>query len=472
VIVSIERLTPDDLVMLDASETWPQDIGALVILDGSGLTDATGAFRIAAVRRVIEGRLGAVPRFRQIIHVPGRGLGPPLWADVTRLAIDDHVHLLPLPAGSSEAELLDVVEGLRRRPMERSRPMWEMWFLSGLPDGRVAWFVKLHHAMADGLAAMTTIRALLDPLSGPETVTPTWRARPVPPALVLLADAFRRHLTSVGAVARLLFRPQTTAREIRRALPALRELIGERPASRTSLGALIGTDRNLALIRLPAGLARRIGRAHDATANDLLLALTEAGLRALLQHRRERVDGTTVRVYVPVTLRRRLSGTQNGNRIAQMVVPLRLDDVAPARRLRRVAAETARRKARARTALGLLFHGRMVRGLLLRAVIRQRVHVTTASIPGGHRSRTLAGAELLEAFPILPLIGNVPLGVGAIAHAGTIGIGLTADRATYPDLDILVAGMRAELEALAAEVQAADPQAVSAEQRETARRSG
>jgi WS/DGAT/MGAT family acyltransferase len=460
--VSVERLTADDLVMLDASATWPQDIGALAILDGAALTDATGAFRIDAVRRLIEGRLGAVPRFRQVIHVPGRGLGPPLWADVTRLAIDDHIHLLPLPAGSGDAELLTVVEGLRRRPLDPSRPMWEMWFLPGLSEGRVAWFVKLHHAMADGLAAMTTVRALLDPVttSGDGSGSAAWRATPIPRARILLADALRRRVSAVVGLGRLLLRPRETLRELRRALPALRELLAEKPASRTSLGALIGTDRNLALIRAPIALVRRIGRASDATANDLLLAMTAAGLRALLQHRRERVERVTVRVYVPVTLRRRLGGTQQGNRIAQMVVPLHLDDAPPGHRLRRIAAETARRKARARTALGLLFHGRLVRGLLLKAVIRQRVHVTTASIPGGHRRRTLAGARLLEVFPILPLVGNVPLGVGAIAYGGTVGIGLTADRATYPDLDVLGAAMRAELDALAAGLRAGSEAAV------------
>jgi hypothetical protein len=155
-----------------------------------------------------------------------------------------------------------------------------------------------------------------------------------------------------------------------------------------------------------------------------------------------------VRIYVPVSLRRRVRGPQQGNLIGQMAVPLPLGGSDPGRRLDQVAAETARRKARTRTSLGTLFRGRIARLLLLKAVIRQRVNVTSASIPGPEVPLYLAGARVLEVFPVLPLIANEPLGVGALSYAGTLNIGVVADRDAFPDLDVFAAGAREELHAL------------------------
>jgi diacylglycerol O-acyltransferase len=155
-----------------------------------------------------------------------------------------------------------------------------------------------------------------------------------------------------------------------------------------------------------------------------------------------------VRIYVPVSLRRRGRGPQQGNLIAQMVIPLPLGGCDPGRRLRQIAAETAKRKARTRTSLGTLFRGRITRRLLLKAIIRQRVNVTSASIPGPKVPLYLAGARVLEVFPVLPLIANEPLGIGALSYAGTFTVGVVADRDAYPDLAVFAAGVREELHAL------------------------
>lgn len=435
--------------MLVASRRWPQDIVAVAMLDGASLLGPDG-FAIDRIRGTLDRRLHLVPRLRQVIRTPSRWLGAPYWVDATSFDVRGHVHHLRLGARGGEDELFAVVEGLRRRPLDASRPMWAMWFVTGLPDGRVAWVVKLHHAMTDGLAAMTTIRSLLDPRDEDAPPPEPWRPRPAPATGQLLADATVRRVRSLAGTIAAMARPWRLWRQWREAWPALRELVGERPASRTSVDALIGPDRVNATLRVPTASVRHIARIHDASVNDVILALTEAGLRALLEHRGERTAGRFLRAYVPVTLRRRLGGAQHGNRVSQMVVPLRLDVADAAARLRRISAETSRRKARTRTALGALFNGRLARALLLRAVIRQRVNITTASIPGGASRRSVAGAALLDVVPVLPLIGNVPLGVGAVAYGDTLGIGITADRATYPDLLVLVAGMRTELAALQA----------------------
>jgi WS/DGAT/MGAT family acyltransferase len=446
---SIDRLTALDQLMLRASKVWPQEIGALALLDGTDLFDSDGRFRIEAVREAIASRLQLVPRFRQVVFVPRRGLGGPLWVDAPSFDLSQHVRVLPLPAGSGEADLLVATERLRRKQLDPSRPLWELWFLTGLPERQIGLFVKLHHAIADGMAAMTTVAAFLNPVpDAPAASAHPWTPTRPPSAPELLADNLLRHLQRLTGAFSALARPRSTLRQLRAAWPATRELLAEAPAPKTSLDRMVGPDRNLALIRSDLDLVKEVAHAHAATVNDVLLAVTAGGLRALLRSRGEPVDDTTVRIYVPVSLRRGMRGPQQGNLIAQMAVPLPLGGSDPGRRLQQIAAETANRKARTRTSLGILFGGRITRRLLLMAVIRQRVNVTSASIPGPPVPLYLAGARVLEVFPVLPLIANEPLGVGALSYAGTFNIGVVADRDAYPDLDVFAAGARKELHAL------------------------
>jgi WS/DGAT/MGAT family acyltransferase len=448
--VSIDRLGTEDQLMLRMSHTWPQDIGALAILDGTGLFDDRGRFRLDAVRRVVASRLHLVPRLRQVIRTPRRGRGDPYWADAQAFDLNRHVreHRLQAPAG--EAGLLDAVEALRARRFERRHPLWAMWFLTGLPDAKVAMFVKLHHTIGDGLAAMTIISTFLD--YAPDVASPApppWVPRPALRPSQLVADNLHRRLSSIWGAVRVLARPVPLFRTLRTEWPSLHELLAEAPGDRTSIDRIVGGGRRLALVRTSYRTVRRIGRAEGASVNDVLLATTGAGVRRLLMSRGERVAGTSVRTYVPVTLRHRLRGPQHGNELAQMAVPLALDEAGPMDRLQRVAIETRRRKARRRPSLGSVFRGRLIAGILLKLVIAQRVNLTTASIPGPRRPAYFAGSRVLEVFPVLPLVGNEPIGVGAVSYADTFNIGIAVDRDAVPDLDALAGGVRDELAALA-----------------------
>ena len=231
-------------------------------------------------------------------------------------------------------------------------------------------------------------------------------------------------------------------------MPAGRELLGDEPPPRTSLDGVLGQDRRLAVMRCSLSELRSIGHANHATANDVLLAITAGGLRALLMGRGEPVGGVWVPIYVPITMRRRWRGPVAGNRVAQMAVPLPLGVADPLERLAKIAAATATRKARDRSAVGKLFRSPLATMLLLMAVNRQRVNVCSANIPGPKAPLSLAGSRALEVVPILPLIGRVSLGVGAVSYAGAFTIGVTADRQAFPDLDTFVTGMQRELEAI------------------------
>lgn len=441
----IERLGADDRIMLGVSRRWPQDIGALLMLEGSG------GFRIERARAAIASKLHLAPPLRQRIMQPLRGRGGPLWVDDAGFDVADHVHELRLEAPVGEPELLAVVERLRHERLDLGRAPWAITFLTGLPDGRAAAFVKVHHSLADGLATMTLIGALLDREAGAAwQPAPAWVPRRPPVQSELVADNLRRRIAEIGSVMRAVVHPVRMLRRVARSLPAIWELLAERPATPTSVDRVIGLDRNLALARASYGTLRRVARRADATVNDVLLTVIAGGLRALLLSRGEAVEGVTLRAYVPVTLRTSWRGPQHGTQVSQMAVPLELADPDPVRRLRRIADQTERRKAKPRPDVGKLFRGRVMPALLLAAIIRQRVNITTASIPGPKRPRYLAGMRVLEVFPIVPLLGNQPLGVAAVSYAGGLGIGITADRAAFPDLEAFAAAVRAELRALEA----------------------
>ncbi len=445
----IERLSGADRLVLGADATWPQDVGALVILDGGGQLDRACVLRSAAFQDALARRLHLVPRFRQRVVRPRRGLGGPIWVDQASFDLGDHVKVRALPAGSDEDALLRAAEAIRRHRLDMARPLWEAWLLPGLSRGRVGLFLRFHHVIGDGRAALTTLGALADTDSSamPEGSSP-WVPAPPPSARALLADNVRRRLAGVFAVVRDLSRPRGGLRKLGAALPATRELMAEEPGDETSLNRVIGPDRRFAIVRDSLRDVRAIGRANGATVNDVLLAATAAGLRALLVHRGGPVADVTLRILVPVSLRGRLHGAVTGNHISQMVVPLPIGTTDPVDRLRAIAAETTLRKGRTRNPPTFLFRFGVVRRLVLRAIVGQRVNVTSASLIGPRQPFYLGGARVLDLFPMLNLIGNQTIGVGAISYAGSFEICITADGSAVPDIEVITDGIRDELEAL------------------------
>jgi diacylglycerol O-acyltransferase / wax synthase len=447
--MAIERLSAEDRLMLWPDGRWPQDIGALAVLDGGGLLDQDGRVRIEMVREVVGGRLHLAPRLRQVLSIPPPSLGGPLWVDDPAFDLGDHISVLPLPAPGGEAQLLRATEQLRRHRLDRSRPLWEMWFLPGLPDRRVGMFVRAHHAVADGMAGVATLGAFLD-VTPEATRYPAqpWTPTPAPEEEALRADDRRRRRHERRQTLSTVAHPVSAVRQVAAAWPAVRELIAEESLPATSLSRVVGPHRTLALVRSGLEPIKAVAHANHAKVNDVLLTAVAGGLRALLRSRGEAVGGALLRVYVPISLRHGQYAGARGNQVAQMVVPLPIGASDPIERLRQVAAETARRKARSHPSLGKLPTRGIAGWAMLKLIDRQRVNVTTADLPGPEVPLYLAGARVLEVFPVFPLVGKVSLGVGALSYAGQFDVTAIGDGDAYPDIDVFAAGVREELHAL------------------------
>ncbi|MGW4587292.1 wax ester/triacylglycerol synthase family O-acyltransferase [Amycolatopsis thermoflava] len=447
----MERLSPLDLGMLWPDDFgWPEDIGVLAVLDGNR---TAGHFSLDLAREVVAKRLPLVRRMRQVLRVPRTGLGPPYWTDASTVDVDDHVRAAEVPAPGDDEQLLGVVERIRRRRLDRSRPLWEMWVLTGLAGGRTGLFVRLHHTIADGVAAVALLGAFFDP--GPEVraLAPPWpEAEPEPTAPRLLADNARRRWREVRRGVSALTRLPESVAAMRQAWPAFREFAAEGRAPRTSLNTPIGPGRRFALVRGDLPLTKRVAAAHGAKVNDVLMAAMSGGLRELLRARGEPVDALVLRAYVPVSLHQEPPDRLRGNFDGMMLVPLPLGVADPVRRLAMIAAETTERKKHQRSAGGgALFRVSAVQRAVMRRMRRQRwANVYAANVPGPPEPLHFAGACVLEMFPIVPLIGNVTLGLGALSYAGQLAIAVVGDADACPDVEVFARGAGHALDALAA----------------------
>jgi WS/DGAT/MGAT family acyltransferase len=183
--------------------------------------------------------------------------------------------------------------------------------------------------------------------------------------------------------------------------------------------------------------------------NDVLLAAVGGGLRSLLASRGEPVRELILRAFVPVSLHREQAGQARGNIDGGMIVPLPIGEPDPARRLQLIAAETAERKKKSRPPAGTLFRNAAIQRAFLRHTARQRLmNIYIANVPRPPVPLYLAGARLAEVFPVVPIMGNVPLGIGALSYAGQFNITVVADRDSCPDAAVFTQGLQAALEEL------------------------
>ncbi len=450
----LERLTASDLFLLLWDDYgWSTDIGGLAIVDGTCLLDGDGRIRIEEVRQKLEPRLHQVERFRQLLLRPRLGLGWPLWVDAPSFDIADHVRVKEIEPPGDQARLLDACSVITRHRLDRARPLWELWLLPGLPEERVGVYFRLHHAFADGAAALAAFGALLDlSVDAPTPAARPWTPTPIPTSGELLADNLRRRQQELGRGWSGLTHPSRTLRSARQAWPAWREVLAERPAPRTSLNRPVGTGRHLAIIRSRLDLTKEIAHAHHAKVNDVVLAAVAGGLRELLASRGEDVRGLVQRAMVTISLHEEQPWEAEGNKPGWMMVPLPLGEPDPVRRLELIAAETTSRKHDARPEAGSgIFRFVAFQRVWYRLFPRQRsVNLVVTNAPGPPVPLCFAGARLLEVFPMMPTMGNLTLVVGVLSYEGQLNFTAAADRDGCPDVEVFAEGMRSALDDLAA----------------------
>jgi len=430
----------------------PQHVAILAVAEGGPLDDPDGPLRVDAIRQQLAGRLQLVPRLRQRVLWPRVGQGLPLWVDDPAFDLANHVHAVQVPGG--ERELLGLCDELCLRLLDRTRPLWELWLVTGLDQGRVGLVLKLHHSLADGLAAVQIAGLLLDDTANaPNPAPPPWQPRPAPSGSALLADNLRGRNAALAAALMRLRHPRRLAAQARVLAGAAQMAAGGRRHQRRSvLRQPVGGHRRLAVVRAQLAEVKAVAHTHGATVNDLLLAAVTGGLRELLLARGTPTDGLTLYASVPVALRAQAETAGLGNQVGLMVVPLPVGESDPAQRLQQITRATTERKRRPERLASLRPAGSLT---ILRVLNRYSRHqrivdVFVTNVPGPQRPLYVLGARLLEAFPVVQVAGNVPLSVAVLSYAGQLNIGIQSDPDGLPDLDVFVDGLRRSLEELGA----------------------
>ena len=443
-----DRLSPLDVSFLYLEEpTTPMHVGGVVLFQ-----QPEGGFDYDRLRHLIEARIALVPRYRQKVRtVPGR-LANPVWIDDEEFDVGYHVRRSALPRPGTDAQLRDLVGRLMSRPLDRNRPLWEMYLVEGLQGGRFALLTKTHHAKVDGAGALDIGQVILDTSPIPEpTETVHWEPRRPPSDVELVSEAVSEVLRSPAAAIDSLRSGaidvrETTERFARRAEGLAAALITvARPPSANPLNASIGEARRFGMVPMRLDDFKAVRRQHGGTINDVVLAVVAGALREWMMMRGESVSSrTAVRALVPVGVRP--EGPTSGNHIAAFLVDLPVGEPQPIVRLHRVSYEMEQLKATgqmvgAQALVGIAgFTPPSLHAAAARTVndwSRRMFNLVVTNVPGPQFPLYAGGALMLGAYPVVPLAKGQAVSIGLTSYDGGMYFGLNADRDAMNDVDVL-----------------------------------
>ena len=445
----LDRLTPLDASNLRAEDHgMPMHVAALAIVEGAALPNGSGRLQMETIREHVERRTYLAPRLRQRLRRTPFAAGPPIWVDNPAFDIANHVRTRDLSYPADEASILQVCTELNEAPLDRSRPLWEMWVLTGRGDGNVALLIRMHHVVADGIAALNMLGVLFDSDSvGPEPLASDEGPRPMPEVRDLYADHLRRQGAALSRAISLLRRPATAGRHLTSRMRQVRQLAREGIAPRVSLNEPVGRHRRLVLVRGDLAGARATAHGHNAKVNDVVLAAIDGGARRLLRSRGELVPDLVLRVSVAASLRGPGDEVTRGNRVGIRLVPLPVCEPDAIQRLADIAAVTTPQRDKPPFQPG----GRFLQRWMVRTMFRQRlVNLLLSNLPGPPATLYFAGATVMELFQIGLVQGNITLSVGVLSYADQLNFDIVADADAIPDLVVFAEGLTAALEELGA----------------------
>jgi WS/DGAT/MGAT family acyltransferase len=452
---------PDRLSPLDASFLHIEDgvshmhIASVAIFEGPPPP-------FADIVQMVDAKLDLVPRYRQKVRFVPFQLGRPVRIDDVHFNIEYHLRHTALPSPGSESELRKLVGRVMAQPLDRSKPLWEIWVVEGLEDGRWACLAKTHHALVDGVSGTDLLAVIMD--LSPDAARPEhpseWAPHAEPSNAELVVGALENmmrspyeQLRAARAQTRWLRQTAAYAGEVASGVFALSGLV--RPTPLSSLNGPLGPHRRYAWATTTVEDIRAVRKEHGGTFNDVVLACITNGFRELLLARDEDVD-RVVRTLVPVSVRARdESGRAVGdgtyeNKVSAMFAELPVEIEDPVLRLAAITDQMKdlkeSKQALAGEALTSMtgFAPPMLLALGMRIATRaaqRNVNTVTTNVPGPQFPLFAAGRRMLRAFPYVPLAGQVRLGIAIFSYDGEVNFGITGDYDTTPDIDVLAHGI-------------------------------
>jgi diacylglycerol O-acyltransferase / wax synthase len=423
-------------------------IGSAVVFEGPPP-------RYEDVRAAIGGKLPLVPRYRQKVLTAPASIGRPVWVDDPHFRLDYHLRHAALPPPGDDRALRRFVGQVMSQQLDRHKPLWENYIVEGLPDSSWVLVTKVHHCMVDGIAGSDLLSVVLSATADTEPAPPDpWAPEPEPSTLALarhsLGGLAGAPVTLVRSTAAALRRPIDIARHaggaLRGVLPMARLLP---PAPSSALTGPIGPHRRWDHTHVSLADVKVVRAALGGTVNDVVLALSTGAFREFLLANGDPVDGRTVRTLIPVSVRSPDARGTYDNRVSAMFAQLPVGIADPTERFEAVQHQLAALKASSEAQAGEAvvamtdFAPPILHALGARVIVHRQHNVETVvtNVPGPQFPLYLCGRRMIAAYPYVPLLGRVRVGIAIWSYLGELYFGITGDDDAELDLRVLCNGI-------------------------------
>jgi diacylglycerol O-acyltransferase len=451
----VTRLSTPDAAFYHREDTaTPMYVGSLSIL-----RRPRGGLSYDTLLETVERRLPQIPRYRQKVREVTLGMARPVWIDDPDFDITYHVRRSALPSPGSDAQLHELVSRLAGRPLDRGRPLWEMYLIEGLESNRLALFIKSHQALINGVTACEIGHVIADRTRRPADVgEDIWLPAREPSDGKLVFDAVTDWLARPGqelqALRSTVIDVATSTADLgqlgRRASDVARRML-RRSAPDSPLNTTVSRHRRFTVATAPLADFRRLRARYDCDVNDVVLTVIAGALRNWLLSRGEPVTASlTVRAMAPTSVYPDTDMAASGpgqaiSEVAPFLIDLPVGESNPVVRLSQIAHATETHSAgaslvEARTIVTLSgFPPPTLHAMGTRVATQyppRQFNLLITNVPGPQTQMYIAGAKLLETYAVPPLLHDQVLAIGVTSYCGTVYFGINADRDAMSDVDV------------------------------------
>ncbi|MBI2723429.1 MAG: wax ester/triacylglycerol synthase family O-acyltransferase [Chloroflexi bacterium] len=434
----------------------PLHIGSIAIYEGT--------VPFEKIHASMDARMHLIPRYRQRAVIPPFYAGHPTWEDDPEFSLDRHLRLITLPAPGTDEQLRAAASEIFAEMLPRDRSLWDITVIHGLEGGRTAYLSRVHHCLVDGVSGIELLLAVLDLVPNPEPTPPPaepWAPKPLTNPLESWADAmFERWSDDIRAftewqqnlldVRGQVRRMEALTRAMQVALPA-----ALRPPMKMPWNKTVGAKRTAGFTQMSFQEVRGIRSALGGTVNDVMLSILGGALGRYLREHGEKTDGARVRLMIPVNVRGEGEKGALGNRVSMMLPNIPVDAMSPEQRLRSVREEMERLKGQSQASafeslrqasenVPALFHA--LAGI--NGVPPGGANLVCTNVPGPMIPLFTVGHRMLAHYPMVPLAGDLGIGVGITSYNTSLYMGIMSDPAIVPDVERIAAYASEEFRAL------------------------
>ena len=452
----------DNTFLAFETPTSHMHVSSVATFEVGSLCTPEGGVDIERIRTYVGSRLHLMPRYRQVIrYIPVEN--HPVWVDDETFNLQYHVRHSCLPQPGTDAELGLLCARIMSQKLDRSKPLWEMWVVEGLDEGRRFAIVnKIHHCMIDGMSGVDLMRVLLS--VEPKTTcepAPSWAPRIPPSRVALVTDAALRWASgplslmwNAAGIARDALDPHSALRDRLRAVGQTLQS-GAHSVAKTPLNGPIGPHRRFERREMALSDVRAVRQVLGGSVNDVVLASVAGGLQRYFSRRKVDLKGDDFVVAAPVSVRGDAEQGTMGNRVSAWLIPLPLTEESPGMRLQKISRLTAELKE-SRQALGaeaLSGVGEWTPSTLLSVAARVitqvlPINMVVTNVPGPQFPLYMLDARLIDNYGQVPLIEGLGLGIALLSYDGRICWGFNADWDVVPDVADLADDVEAAFEEL------------------------